>query len=119
MCADPVLQQGDMDAMGVCDEQNAEEPAVVVVQTPEGERLEEGDSAVVAEPLTAGDERLAEGGSAVVAEPLTAGDERLAEGGSAVVAEPLTAGDAQVSGDSDTEPFAGEAGAGAIDDENQ
>ena len=74
MGTNTVLQQGDMDAKGVCSEKKAEQPAVVVVPTPEEERLAEGGSAVVAEPLTAGDERLAEGGSAVVAEPLTAGD---------------------------------------------
>ena len=93
-----VLQQGDMDAEGVCSEEKAEQPAVVVVPTPEEERLAEGNSAVVAVPLTADEGRLAEGSSAVVAEPLT-GEER-------------------VSGDSDTEPFM-PSEAGAIEDENQ
>ena len=97
MGTNTVLQQGDMDAKGVCSEKKAEQPAVVVVPTPEEERLAEGDSAVVAVPLTAGEERLAEGSSAVAAEPLT--------------------GEAHASGDSDTEPFPSEAG--AIEDENQ
>ena len=95
MCANPVLQQGDMDAEGVCSEEKTEQPAVVVVPTPGEERLAEGDSAVVVVPLTAGEGRLAEGSSAVVAEPLTE----------------------RVSGDSDTEPFE-QSEAGAIDDEN-
>ena len=97
----------------------AGQPAVIVVQTPEEERLPEGDSAVVVVPLTAGDERLAEpeGSSAVVAEPLTAGDERLAVGSSAVVAEPLT-GEEHVSGDETTEPFESSE-AGAIESESE
>ena len=90
-----VLQQGDMDAEGVCSENKAEQHAVVVVPTPGEERLAEGDSAVVAVPLTADVRRLAEGSSAVVAEPLTE----------------------RVSGDSDTEPFE-QSEAGVIDDEN-
>ena len=101
MCANPVLQQGDMDAEGICSEMIAQQPTVVVMPTPEEERLAEGGSAVVAVPLTAGEERLAEGISAVVAEPLT-GEERVSG-----------------HGDSDTEPFEpSEAGAIGIENEN-
>ena len=74
-----------MDAEGVCSENKDGQPAMVVVPTPEEERLAEGDSAVVAEPLTADVGRIAEGSNAVVEAPLIE----------------------RVSGDSDTEPFEG------------
>ena len=86
MCADPVLQQGDMDAVGGGSDEKVGEPPVVVEETPEEERLAEGDSAVVVAPLNAGQERLAEGSSDLL------------------VAEPVT-GEGHVSGDETTEPF--------------
>ena len=84
-----------MDAEGVCNEKKAEQHAMVVVPTPE-------------------EERLAEGGSAVVAEPLTADVGRLAEGSNAVVEVPLIE---RVSGDEDTEPFE-PSEAGVMEDEH-
>ena len=83
-----------MDAVGEGSDEKVGEPPVVIDETPEEERLAEGDSAVVVVPLTADVGRLAEGSNAVLEVPLIE----------------------RVSGDEDTEPFEPDE-AGVMEDE--